>query len=714
MRKLTFALTVIVLAALSACALTPPKATAPAAHRPIRYGQSGGPEVGSFPNAAALNGSERILADQTGVTVNLTPAQIATFLGVTPGMSVSFTGAITVGHCGEWSATGILEDSGGPCGGGGGGTPGGSSYSIQYNNAGSFAGLLPSSAGTYCFTWASLTAAPTLTNLCPNAFSALTSGTNTSAAMLVGSGASLEPTGSGIIEATILAGSPTSGEFWGYESGTQGWYTPSEGGNVSTSGSPAQYQTPAWASGTTILGIGPGTSGQCYMSNGASSYASFQTCPSGSITLQTNGTSNASQSALNIENGQGITCSNPSSGNVQCATSAPERTVTSSPTVESTDMGGQIIANVSGGGTLTIPAISSSIFANGMTLSVVNYSASMMAVSTTPTVNAGGGCSTTNGIPAGATWQFLSNGTTIDCAQTISSVSSAPGVLPAANGGSGEAGTITGPLYGNGTSPFTAATAAQLLAAINSKTCNAQTGTTYTFALTDANNCVTMSNASENTIIVPTNASVAFAVNTTLAVVQYGTGTTTLAPASGVTLQSAKYGSSGTQTYAFATEYSCIALQQTATNVWFVSECDYNPGAGTVTVTGSPTSGQLALFSGATSIGGATPNSTALAVLEDTTAITVSGCTPSARALAPTTGGTITQPSTACTTVTFTFAVTAPDGWNCSMGDVTQTAAGTYIPKWVQSSQTTTSCTVPIPAAAQNASDVLSLQSSWY
>lgn len=37
-------------------------------------------EVGGYPNAQALNGSERILADQNAATVNITPAQIATFL----------------------------------------------------------------------------------------------------------------------------------------------------------------------------------------------------------------------------------------------------------------------------------------------------------------------------------------------------------------------------------------------------------------------------------------------------------------------------------------------------------------------------------------------------------------------------------------------------------------------------------------------------------
>lgn len=286
-----------------------------------------------------------------------------------------------------------------------------------------------------------------------------------------------------------------------------------------------------------------------------------------------------------------------------------------------------------------------------------------------------------------------------------------------------------------------AATAAQILTTINSQTCNAQTGTTYTYALGDANNCVTGSNAAAQTYTVPPNSSVAFAVGTTITTTQIGAGTITIGPGSGVTLQSAKYGSSTSQTYAFAAEYSCISLQKTATDTWFVSSCDYNPGSGSGV---SSFTGDGALLSNSGSTGGVTAtlanaaanslwgntsgssgapgyhavNATALAVLLDTTAITVSGCTPSASSLAPTTGGTITQPATPCTTATFTFnggtAITGVHGWNCTMGDVTQTNAGTYIPTWVQSSSTTTTCVMKIPAAAQVASDVLAVHTSWY
>lgn len=58
---------------------------------------------------------------------------------------------------------------------------------------------------------------------------------------------------------------------------------------------------------------------------------------------------------------------------------------------------------------------------------------------------------------------------------------------------------------------------------------NAQTGTTYTAVLSDAAAFVTMDNTSSNTFYVPTNASVAFPVGTTLNLFQLNTGATTIA-----------------------------------------------------------------------------------------------------------------------------------------------------------------------------------------
>ena len=65
------------------------------------------------------------------------------------------------------------------------------------------------------------------------------------------------------------------------------WTTIAGGGNVSVSGSPTQYQIAAWASGTTIEGIGPGTVGYPLISNGAAAYPTFQQVTSAGVSLTT-------------------------------------------------------------------------------------------------------------------------------------------------------------------------------------------------------------------------------------------------------------------------------------------------------------------------------------------------------------------------------------------------------------------------------------------
>lgn len=91
---------------------------------------------------------------------------------------------------------------------------------------------------------------------------------------------------------------------------------------------------------------------------------------------------------------------------------------------------------------------------------------------------------------------------------------------------------------------------------------NTQTGTTYTLVLTDAGQIVEMNNASSNTLTVPPNSSVAFSNNTRIDIVQFGTGTTTISPGSGVTIRSAGGLTAITERYAAATLY------KRATNEW--------------------------------------------------------------------------------------------------------------------------------------------------
>lgn len=183
-------------------------------------------QIGSYPYAATpLLGTEQMVGNQAakypcvGCTVTITPAMLAAYtVGLAP------------------------------------------AYGLVYNNNGAPAGIIPSAAGQYCLDWPSTTSAPTLvtcsSTVYPGAgipdstgtawgtsyattgsgdvvlstsptlvtpalgtpsaivltngtglpYSALTSGTNTAAAMTVGSGASLTYSGTGSVNASEVAG----------------------------------------------------------------------------------------------------------------------------------------------------------------------------------------------------------------------------------------------------------------------------------------------------------------------------------------------------------------------------------------------------------------------------------------------------------------------------------------------------------------------------
>jgi hypothetical protein len=91
---------------------------------------------------------------------------------------------------------------------------------------------------------------------------------------------------------------------------------------------------------------------------------------------------------------------------------------------------------------------------------------------------------------------------------------------------------------------------------------NAQTGTTYTTVLTDDDKLVTLSNALAIALTIPTNASVAYPIGTTIAFQQIGAGLVTMS-GSGVTLNSRNGLVSGGQ-------YAGWSITKTATNTWAV------------------------------------------------------------------------------------------------------------------------------------------------
>lgn len=132
-----------------------------------------------------------------------------------------------------------------------------------------------------------------------------------------------------------------------------------------------------------------------------------------------------------------------------------------------------------------------------------------------------------------------------------------------------------------GTEPIesvqSATSAAFIFAELSNHPIDAQTGTTYTLAITDQGKAVTMNNASANTCTIPLNATVAFHIGTLLIVRQIGAGLTTLAATGGVTIEKA----SGTSlTMAGAQEQ--LVLHKTATDTWHVAPMNPAVGGGGV------------------------------------------------------------------------------------------------------------------------------------
>lgn len=90
-----------------------------------------------------------------------------------------------------------------------------------------------------------------------------------------------------------------------------------------------------------------------------------------------------------------------------------------------------------------------------------------------------------------------------------------------------------------------------------------QTGATYTLALSDVNKIVEMNNASANTVTIPTNATVAFAVGDIVNIIQYGAGATTVDGAVGVTVNGVSSGGA-----AIEAQYKGVSLHKTASDEW--------------------------------------------------------------------------------------------------------------------------------------------------
>jgi hypothetical protein len=99
---------------------------------------------------------------------------------------------------------------------------------------------------------------------------------------------------------------------------------------------------------------------------------------------------------------------------------------------------------------------------------------------------------------------------------------------------------------------------------------NAQTGTTYTFVLTDSNNTlVTASNASAQTYSIPTNANVAYPIGSQINIIAIGAGQVTInAVTSGTTTVLSNAATAASPK--LRVQYSSATLVKVATDTWYV------------------------------------------------------------------------------------------------------------------------------------------------
>jgi hypothetical protein len=128
-----------------------------------------------------------------------------------------------------------------------------------------------------------------------------------------------------------------------------------------------------------------------------------------------------------------------------------------------------------------------------------------------------------------------------------------------ATGPTGPTGS-TGPVGATGASGATGAGGVEAV--------NAQTGTTYTFVLTDRDDLVTASNASAQTYTVPLNSSVAFPTGTLVNLIQIGVGQVTVQGAGGVTILSTGATAATPKT---RTQYSVLTLIKAGTDSWYAT-----------------------------------------------------------------------------------------------------------------------------------------------
>ena len=123
---------------------------------------------------------------------------------------------------------------------------------------------------------------------------------------------------------------------------------------------------------------------------------------------------------------------------------------------------------------------------------------------------------------------------------------------------------------------------------------NAQTGTTYTFLLTDTTKTVTANNSAASAYTIPPQSSVVWEAYTVLRLVNLGVGVVTLTAGAGVTLTGS----------VSVPQYGSVSLMRTASNAWTISGTSDAPGMVLMTpsgvVNGTLSGGEVSFSAAAT------------------------------------------------------------------------------------------------------------------
>jgi len=200
-------------------------------------------------------------------------------------------------------------------------------------------------------------------------------------------------------------------------------------------------------------------------------------------------------------------------------------------------------------------------------LEVYDGSAWIGATGDITALTAGTGINITSNTGPIPTVAIDSTVTTLTGTQTLTNKTlTAPVISTISNTGTVTLPTSTDTLVGRATTDTL--TNKTLTSPVVNLALNAQTAT-YTAVLGDASKLVTMSVATANDFLIPTNANVAFAVGTVINVIQIGAGKTTIKAVTSGTTTISSTGASATAP-ALRAQFSAASCVKVATDIWYI------------------------------------------------------------------------------------------------------------------------------------------------